>query len=167
MDVTMLKGKIHRATITHAELDYIGNIYVAPGNDGMKEFCKCVDIREDEYVMTSDFSKFIEKVVKSNKVVKEHLTAAEAEFIKIYGSFHAEVERDTYKAYAGEEYKKVFQGFFSSISENVVEEKEYDEDLLGELNVYDHICKQPNRKNCALLPIVSVEKMLGELENEK
>ena len=74
-------------------------LYIAP---------ELFDIREDEYVMNSDFSKFIEKVVKSNKVVKEHLTAAEAEFIKIYGSFHAEVERDTYKAYAGEKYKKVF-----------------------------------------------------------
>ena len=50
---------------------------------------------------------------------------------------------------------------------NMIEEKDYDEDILGELNVYDHICKQPNRKNCALLPMVSVEKMLGELENEK
>ena len=48
---------------------------------------------------------------------------------------------------------------------NMIEEKDYDEDILGELNVYDHICKQPNRRNCALLPMVSVEKMLGELEN--
>lgn len=50
---------------------------------------------------------------------------------------------------------------------NMIEEKDYDRDILGELNVYDQICKQPNRKNCALLPMVSVEKMLGELENEK
>ena len=28
MDVTMLKGKIHRATVTQAELDYIGSITV-------------------------------------------------------------------------------------------------------------------------------------------
>ena len=50
---------------------------------------------------------------------------------------------------------------------NMIEEKDYDRDILGELNVYDQICKQPNRKNCALLPMVSVEKMLRELENEK
>ena len=31
---------------------------------------------------------------------------------------------------------------------------------------YDQICKQPNRKNCALLPSVAIDKMLGELENE-
>jgi len=28
MNLTMLKGKIHRATVTHAELDYIGSITI-------------------------------------------------------------------------------------------------------------------------------------------
>jgi len=51
--------------------------------------------------------------------------------------------------------------------QNMINEEEYDSELLGELNVYDQICKQPNRKNCALLPSVAVDKMLGELENEK
>ena len=46
---------------------------------------------------------------------------------------------------------------------NMINEKEFDEDLLGELVVYDEICKQPNRKNCALLPSRAIEKMLGEL----
>ena len=50
---------------------------------------------------------------------------------------------------------------------NMINEEEYDEDLLGELNVYDEIYKQPNRKNCALLPEVAIEKLLGEIENEK
>ena len=48
--------------------------------------------------------------------------------------------------------------------QNMINEKEYDRDLLGELNVYDEICKQPNRKNCALLPSVAVEKMLESLD---
>ena len=47
---------------------------------------------------------------------------------------------------------------------NMINEKEYDEDLLGELIVYDEIYKQPNRKNCALLPTVAIDKMIGELE---
>lgn len=46
---------------------------------------------------------------------------------------------------------------------NMIEEKEYDSDILGELNVYDEICKQPNRKNCALLPSEAVEKMIDKL----
>ena len=48
--------------------------------------------------------------------------------------------------------------------QNMINEEEYDEELLGELTVYDDICKQPNRKNCALLPSVSVDKMLKELK---
>ena len=48
----------------------------------------------------------------------------------------------------------------------MIQEEDYDKELLGELNVYDEICKQPNRKNCALLPRVAITKMLGELGNE-
>lgn len=48
---------------------------------------------------------------------------------------------------------------------NMISEKEYDEELLGELIVYDEISKQPNRINCALLPSVAIDRMLGELEN--
>ena len=46
--------------------------------------------------------------------------------------------------------------------QNMINDKEYDKELLGELNVYDNI--QPNRKNCALIPSVAVEKMLEELK---
>lgn len=35
--------------------------------------------------------------------------------------------------------------------ENMIDEKEYKGDLLGEAVVYNDIAKQPNRKNCALL----------------
>lgn len=60
-----------------------------------------------------------------------------------------------------EEVKKILANY-----RNMINEEEYDSELLGELNVYDQICKQPNRKNCALLPSVAIDKMLGELENE-
>ncbi|MBP5679043.1 MAG: SUF system NifU family Fe-S cluster assembly protein [Bacilli bacterium] len=50
---------------------------------------------------------------------------------------------------------------------NMIEEKEYDEELLGELTVYDQISKQPNRKNCALLPNVAIEKLLGVMNHGK
>ena len=49
----------------------------------------------------------------------------------------------------------------------MIAEEDYDEDVLGELNVYDNISKQPNRKNCALLPSKAIEKLLGELDNGK
>lgn len=40
----------------------------------------------------------------------------------------------------------------------MINEKEYDKDVLGELIVYDDIYKQPSRKRCALLPCESIEK---------
>ena len=49
---------------------------------------------------------------------------------------------------------------------NMIQEKKYDEDLLGELNVYNEIYKQPNRKNCALLPENAIEKLLGMIDDE-
>ncbi len=59
-----------------------------------------------------------------------------------------------------EEAKKILTHY-----KNMINEKEYDENILGELNVYDEIYKQPNRKNCALLPDVAIEKLLGGLNN--
>ncbi|MBQ3511046.1 MAG: SUF system NifU family Fe-S cluster assembly protein [Bacilli bacterium] len=48
----------------------------------------------------------------------------------------------------------------------MINEEEYDSEVLGELNVYDEICKQPNRKNCALLPSVAIKEMLEEKDND-
>lgn len=61
-----------------------------------------------------------------------------------------------------EEVKEILRNYIAMINE-----EEYDRDILGELCVYDTICKQPNRKNCALLPSVAINKMLGEMEDEK
>ena len=47
--------------------------------------------------------------------------------------------------------------------ENMLDEKEYDKELLGELNVYDEIYKQPNRKKCALLPFESLRKVIDKM----
>ena len=53
-----------------------------------------------------------------------------------------------------DEAKKILENYFK-----MIKEEEYDEELLGELIVYNEISKQPNRINCALLP----EKALLEL----
>ena len=47
--------------------------------------------------------------------------------------------------------------------EAMLEEKEYDKEVLGELNAYDEIYKQPNRKKCALLPFESLKKIIDKL----
>ena len=58
-----------------------------------------------------------------------------------------------------EEAKKILLNY-----ENMINEGEYDKELLGELNVYDTIYKQPNRKMCALLPHNAIKKILEEIE---
>ena len=49
----------------------------------------------------------------------------------------------------------------------MINEEEYDENLLGELMVYDDICKQPNRKGCALIPVRAIDKVLEVFGCEK
>ena len=48
--------------------------------------------------------------------------------------------------------------------QNMINEKDYDRDVLGELNVYDEIYLQPNRKKCALLPSDAAKKILDDVE---
>lgn len=45
-----------------------------------------------------------------------------------------------------DEAKKILANYF-----NMIEEAEYDKELLGEANVYEDMYKQPSRKTCATL----------------
>jgi len=49
--------------------------------------------------------------------------------------------------------------------ENMINEKEYDEEVLEELLVYDTVYKQPNRKNCALLPFRAMREVMKKNKN--
>lgn len=46
---------------------------------------------------------------------------------------------------------------------NMLEQKEYDKELIGELNIYDEIYKQTNRKKCAFLPFESLNKVIDKI----
>lgn len=48
---------------------------------------------------------------------------------------------------------------------SMLEEKEYDAEYLQELNAYDEIYLQPNRKKCAMLPFESLKKVLDKIES--
>lgn len=54
-----------------------------------------------------------------------------------------------------EEIKKIINHYEKMINEEI-----YEADKLGELNVYEDIYKQPNRKKCALLPIIAIKKII-------
>jgi nitrogen fixation NifU-like protein len=58
-----------------------------------------------------------------------------------------------------EEVKTILENY-----QNMIEEKEYDEELLGELTVYDEISKQPNRVHCALIPSIAVKQILEQIK---
>lgn len=49
--------------------------------------------------------------------------------------------------------------------ENMINELEYNKEVLEEANVYDEIYKQPNRKKCALLPYKGIKEYLLSLQN--
>lgn len=48
---------------------------------------------------------------------------------------------------------------------NMIEENDYDSDLLGEACVYDDIYKQPSRKTCATLFVRGMEKIVNNKKN--
>ena len=51
---------------------------------------------------------------------------------------------------------------------NMIEEKEYDKDILEEAIVYSDISKQPNRKKCALLTWEGAKQIIERrIKNEK
>ena len=48
--------------------------------------------------------------------------------------------------------------------EKMINEEQYDKDILGELVVYDTISKQPSRKKCATLPFDAIKEIIKEIE---
>ena len=52
---------------------------------------------------------------------------------------------------------------------HMINEEEYDKELLGELNAYYDISRQPSRIKCAKLPFDTLEKTINiyEVKNEK
>lgn len=60
-----------------------------------------------------------------------------------------------------DEAKKYIDNFDAMINE-----REYQEDLLNEGIVYNEIYKQGNRKHCALLPYIGIKKVLEEYESK-
>jgi len=56
------------------------------------------------------------------------------------------------------EAKEIYENY-----EKMINEEEYNEDILEDAVVYSDIAKQPNRKKCALLPWWGIKKVIDEL----
>ena len=50
---------------------------------------------------------------------------------------------------------------------NMIDETDYDENLLGELNAYSEIYMQPNRKKCAIFPFETLKKVIKKYKETK
>ena len=68
---------------------------------------------------------------------------------------------DSLIGHTKEEAKEILKNY-----EYMIEEKEYNESILGEAIVYSDIAKQPNRKKCALLSWWGIKKGLRGDNNE-
>lgn len=60
-----------------------------------------------------------------------------------------------------EEAKIIYSNFYK-----MIEEQEYNSDILESAVVYDDIYKQPNRKKCALLPWMGLEKVIKKVDEK-
>lgn len=60
-----------------------------------------------------------------------------------------------------EEVKNLITNYY-----NMIDEKEYNPELLEEANCYDEIYKQQNRKSCATIPWHALEKALAAYEKQ-
>ena len=69
---------------------------------------------------------------------------------------------DTLQNKTLDESLEIYQNF-----ENMINEKEYNPQILEQAIVYEDIYKQPNRKKCALLPWWGIKKIIEEYKNGK
>ncbi len=72
----------------------------------------------------------------------------------------ASIMTDTLIGKTKEEAKNILVNFVKMINE-----EDYDASILEDAIVYDDIYRQPNRKKCALLPWMAVEKIMWQLDN--
>ena len=89
--------------------------------------------------------------LENNKIVDAHF---DGEACAICTS-STSIMLDTLIGKTVSEAKEIINNFY-----NMIDEKEYNEDLLEQANVYNDIYKQPNRKKCALLAWWGMEKIL-------
>ena len=99
-------GIVSKRSFTKEDLK---NIFSFKERDFLYIAGNIFDIRVDQYTMTSGFAEFIDKVIQSNNAVKKTSLRAEADFIKLYGSFREESEIEMYRAYVGDNYRKILE----------------------------------------------------------
>ena len=125
--------------------------YQNPLNKGIKDTVgyKTVNMNSKTCIDNLDFALKIE-----NDIIKDVKFDGEACAIS---TSSASIMTELLKDKTIKEAEEIINNY-----ENMIEERPYDKDVLGEANCYDEIYKQPNRKKCALLPYEGVKKILND-----
>lgn len=125
--------------------------YQNPLNKGIKDTkgYKTVNMNSKTCIDNLDFACKIE-----NGIIKDLRFDGEACAISTSAS---SIATELFIGKTIKEAKEIIENY-----ENMINEKPYDKDILGEANCYDEIYKQPNRKKCALLPYEGLKKILEE-----
>ena len=125
--------------------------YQNPLNKGIKDTVgyKTVNMNSKTCIDNLDFALKIE-----NGIIKDVKFDGEACAIS---TSSASIMTELLKDKTIKEAEEIINNY-----ENMIEERPYDKDVLGEANCYDEIYKQPNRKKCALLPYEGVKKILND-----
>ena len=71
MNITLLKGKIHRATVVQAELDYVGSITV---DEELMEAAGIIEYEQVQIVDVNNGSRFSTYVIAGERGSGHHAT---------------------------------------------------------------------------------------------
>ena len=115
----------------------------------------------DDYIKTNSRNVScidnIDVYVKiENNIIKDITYEGEACAISISSS---SIISNLLKDKTLEQSKEIINNYY-----NMIEEKEYNKELLEEANVFDEIYKQPSRKMCATLIVRGIEEIINKMK---
>ncbi|MEG1495639.1 MAG: SUF system NifU family Fe-S cluster assembly protein [Bacilli bacterium] len=123
--------------------------YQFPENKGLVEDERYLKVRTNNSSCIDDLNIM---VLEENGIIKDIRFDGEACAISTSAT---SIMIKTFTGKTLEEAKTILSNY-----EAMIEEEPYDKTILGELNVYNEIYKQPNRKKCALLPFKAIHQIL-------
>lgn len=125
--------------------------YQNPKNKGLVDDKSYLEINMDSESCIDNIT--VQLKIEDGKIVDAHF---DGEACAICTS-SASIMLETLIGKDIKEVEKIIESF-----ENMIDEKDYDSEILELALVYDDISKQANRKKCALLPWWGVKKLLSK-----
>lgn len=64
---------------------------------------------KNRFTLNTSMKNFLKKVFLSRIVLKDSLCAAESDFIRIYGRYYEDIQRNRYRSFYSEQYREIFE----------------------------------------------------------